>query len=162
MGLVRIGIGAVAISRYGADSLLGLGIGIGFGLIFGGHPDNSSNPGRYERIKRPTAKGLPCESERFDENLQKCQCEIPTYKFLKSGGKVWMRKPFKCTPSCRSCFLTRCSKGFCLWPTMLITGDRITEESSRCENLNTMANAVDPFVFRVKFADDSQDFRIVP
>ena len=60
MGLViGIGIGAVAISRFGADPLLGLGIGIGFGLIFGGLSDDSQTQARYQlKLKRPTASRL--------------------------------------------------------------------------------------------------------
>ncbi len=72
MGLViGIGIGAVAISRFGADPLLGLGFSIGFGLIFGGLSGQFLKPRRrYERIKKAYSyEGLPCESEKdSDEN----------------------------------------------------------------------------------------------
>lgn len=54
MGLViGIGIGAIAISRFGADPLLGLGIGVGFGLIFGGLSGRFLKPRRkYQLVEK--------------------------------------------------------------------------------------------------------------
>jgi hypothetical protein len=70
LGLViGIGAGVVAISRFGADSAIGLGLGIGLGIIFGGLSGRFLKPRRkYERAEKAYGfQGLPFESESGSE-----------------------------------------------------------------------------------------------
>ena len=70
LGLVLgIGLGAVAISRFGANPLLGLGVGVGFGIVFGGISGRFLKPRRrYQRVEKAYSfEGLPFESDLDSE-----------------------------------------------------------------------------------------------
>jgi len=80
MGLViGIGIGAVAISRFGADPLLGLGFSIGFGLIFGGLSGRFLKPRRrYQRAEKAYSfEGLPFGSDKESDEESPEEAEKP-------------------------------------------------------------------------------------